>query len=57
VRRWHLVELLIALAVPAMVPEEGLEPSRVLARAILSRMRLPVPPLRRRSKIVSVEVA
>ena len=29
-----------------LVPKEGIEPTRVLARQILSLLRLPVPPLR-----------
>ena len=29
-----------------MVPKEGIEPTRVLPRQILSLLRLPVPPLR-----------
>lgn len=31
-----------------MVPKEGIEPTRVLPRQILSLLRLPVPPLRHR---------
>ena len=32
-----------------LVPKAGLEPARVLARLILSQVRLPIPPLRRLS--------